>query len=154
MRYSLDLRITLVRIVRTRDLCDWLDRARPYLYTLGMPTAKSNPRHGVGLDALILAVLGREPAHGYAILSSLRESSNGVFDLPEGTLYPILHRLERQGLVRACWQSVAGRERKVYSLTRAGRTAVETGRADWEKYAQAVVRIFGAVTCPPTLTHT
>jgi DNA-binding PadR family transcriptional regulator len=119
-----------------------------------MPTAKSKPRHGVGLDALILAVLGREPAHGYAILNTLRLTSDGVFDLPEGTLYPILHRLEGQGLVRARWQSVAGRERKVYSLTKAGHRAVEAERADWQRYAQAVIQILGAVTCPPTSIST
>jgi DNA-binding PadR family transcriptional regulator len=126
-----------------------------------MPAArsnKSNPRHGVApaprLDALILAVLAREPAHGYAILNSLRDRSDGVFDLPEGTLYPILHRLEGQGLVRARWQSVAGRERKVYSLTKVGRAAVEAERADWQRYSRAVIQIFGGVTCPATSIST
>lgn len=126
-----------------------LDDRGSYLYGLGMPTTKSNPHHGVGLDALILAVLGREPAHGYAILNSLRLASDGVFDLPEGTLYPILHRLEGQGLVRARWQSVGGRDRKVYSLTKAGHAAVEAERADWRRYAQAVIQILGGVTCSP-----
>lgn len=119
-----------------------------------MPASKSSPRQGVGLDALILAVLGREPAHGYAILHSLCESSDGVFDLPEGTLYPILHRLEGQGLVRARWQSVGGRERKVYSLTKAGHAALETERADWRRYAKAVIRILGGPPWSPTLTRT
>ena len=111
-----------------------------------MRAAKPNPRHGVGLDLPILAVLGREPAHGYAILNSLRLASNGVFDLPEGTLYPILHRLEGEGLVRARWQSVAGRERKVYSLTRAGHAAIELERADWRRYAHAMHLILGGAT--------
>lgn len=110
-----------------------------------MLAAKPNPRHSVGLDAPILAVLGRQPAHGYAILSSLRLVSNGVFDLPEGTLYPILHRLEGQGLVRAQWQSVAGRERKVYSLTKAGHAAVKVERADWQRYAHAMNQVLGGV---------
>lgn len=113
---------------------------------------KSIPRSGSAagprLDALILAVLAREPAHGYAILNSLREKSDGVFDLPEGTLYPILHRLEANNLVRAHWQAVGGRERKVYSLTKAGRIAIETERADWHRYSQAVIQILGGVTCP------
>ena len=111
-----------------------------------MPAVKSNPRHSVGLDALILAVLGREPAHGYAILNSLHVTSDGVFDLPEGTLYPILHRLEGQGLVRARWQSVAGRERKVYALTKAGRATVDAERADWRRYARAVNQILRGAT--------
>jgi PadR family transcriptional regulator PadR len=111
-----------------------------------MPAARSNPRRSVALDALVLAVLRREPAHGYAILGSLRLTSDGVFDLPEGTLYPILHRLEGQGLVRARWQSVAGRERKVYALTKSGRAAVEFERADWRRYAQAVDQVLGGAT--------
>jgi DNA-binding PadR family transcriptional regulator len=123
-----------------------LDRCRPSIDNLGMPAATSNPRHSIGLDALILAVLGRAPAHGYAILNSLRLTSDGVFDLPEGTLYPILHRLERQGLLRARWQSVAGRERKVYALTKAGHSAVEAERSDWRRYSQAVNQILGGAT--------
>ena len=59
-----------------------VDNGRQYIDILGMSAAKPNPRHGVGLDLPILAVLGREPAHGYAILNSLRLTSNGVFDLP------------------------------------------------------------------------
>jgi PadR family transcriptional regulator PadR len=111
-----------------------------------VPASRSNPRHSVGLDALVLAVLRREPAHGYAILSSLRLTSDGVFDLHEGTLYPILHRLEGQGLLRARWRSVAGRERKVYALTKAGRAAVEAERAGWRRYAQAVNQVLGGAT--------
>ncbi|HTF87596.1 MAG TPA: helix-turn-helix transcriptional regulator [Planctomycetota bacterium] len=111
-----------------------------------MKADKSNPRQGVGLNALILAVLGRGPAHGYAILTSLRDTSDGVFDLPEGTLYPILHRLEGQGLLRAKWQSVGGRERKVYSLTKAAHAAVEAECADWRRYAQAVNQVLGGAT--------
>jgi PadR family transcriptional regulator PadR len=118
-----------------------------------MPIGKSNSRHGVGLDALVLAVLAREPAHGYAILNSLRLRSDGVFDLPEGTLYPILHRLEAQGLVRSKWQAVAGRERKVYALTKAGGAAVEAERADWRRYAKAVFEILGGAKCPPVSTR-
>jgi DNA-binding PadR family transcriptional regulator len=95
---------------------------------------------------LVLAVLGREPAHGYAILDSLRLASGGVFDLPEGTLYPILHRLEAQGLVRARWQAVGGRERRVYSLAKAGRAAVEAERTDWRRYTRAVNQILGGAT--------
>ena len=108
--------------------------------------ARPNPRQGVGLDALVLAVLGREPLHGYAILDALRLASGGVFDLPEGTLYPILHRLEAQGLVRAKWQTVAGRERRVYALGRAGRAAVEAKRDDWRRYARAVDQVLGGAT--------
>ena len=55
------------------------------------------------LDALLLAVVAKEPAHGYAILERLRDRSAGAFDLPEGTIYPALHRLEDAGLLKSSW---------------------------------------------------
>jgi len=90
------------------------------------------------LDALILATLAREPAHGYAVLSALRERSAGVFDLPEGTVYPALHRLERAGLVRSEWSDAAPRRRRVYRLTRRGEAALGTRRREWSHFAKAV----------------
>ena len=73
------------------------------------------------LDLLLLATLRDDgPAHGYAIIASLRERSLGAFDLPEGTVYPALYRLERDGLVDSEWDASAARRRRVYSLTPAG----------------------------------
>ena len=69
------------------------------------------------LESLVLAVLGTEPAHGYGLIESLRERSGGYFDLPEGSVYPALHRLERAGLVEIGWTTAGGRRRRVYSLT-------------------------------------
>ena len=60
------------------------------------------------LDGLILATLQVGPAHGYAIAQTLRARSDGAFDLPEGTLYPALHRLERAGMVASEWSTEAG----------------------------------------------
>src|SRR5690349_81547 len=85
------------------------------------------------LDLLLLSVLARGPAHGYAVVSALRDASDGAFDLPEGTVYPALHRLERQRWLVARWErgSDAGgsRRRKVYSLTAAGHQALAAQRA-------------------------
>jgi len=72
------------------------------------------------LDGLILATLQGGPAHGYVIAQALRARSDGAFDLPEGTLYPALHRLERAGLVTSEWSTQAGRRRRTYRLTRSG----------------------------------
>ena len=69
------------------------------------------------LDGILLAVLEPGPRHGYAIMEALRQRSNGQVDLPTGTIYPALHRLERAGLIHATWSAAAGRRRRVYELT-------------------------------------
>ena len=74
----------------------------------------------------MLAVLEPGPLHGYAIMEALRVRSDGQVDLPTGTVYPALHRLERAGLVEAAWSQASGRRRRVYELTAAGRRSLET----------------------------
>src|SRR5712671_5741060 len=77
------------------------------------------------LDLLLLSVLSAGPAHGYVIISALRERSEGTFDLPEGTIYPALHRLEEAGLLASSWMTAdSGRRRRVYTLTRTGNRAL------------------------------
>jgi PadR family transcriptional regulator, regulatory protein PadR len=90
------------------------------------------------LDLLLLAVLERGPAHGYAILSTLRQRSGGAFDLPEGTIYPALHRLEADGLLCSEWAGEGGRRRRVYRLTPAGQLALERRQQEWRTFAGAV----------------
>jgi transcriptional regulator len=95
------------------------------------------------LDALILATVGDEPAHGYAILQRLRQRSHGAFDLAEGTIYPALHRLERDGLLSSSWSTESGRRRRVYRVTRSGRSALQTRRREWARFARAVEAVLG-----------
>ena len=95
------------------------------------------------LDPLLLAILERGPAHGYAIIEQLRVRSGGAFDLPEGTIYPALHRLEHRGVVTSQREVIAGRERRVYRLTARGRTALEERRAGWSDFAVAVNLVLG-----------
>src|SRR5690349_14458275 len=90
------------------------------------------------LDALVLATLEESPLHGYAVIERLRGRSEGAFDLAEGTVYPVLHRLEAEGLLASSWSTAAGRRRRVYRLTRRGRTALAAGRAEWKRFAHAV----------------
>ena len=78
------------------------------------------------LDLLLLGVVRDSPAHGYAIIEELRRSSGGALDLPEGTVYPALHRLEKAGLLASRW-SEEGRRRRVYELTRRGKGAAGAG---------------------------
>lgn len=87
----------------------------------------------VQVDLLLLAVLESGPAHGYAVISALRERSDGAFDLPEGTVYPALHRLEGAGLIASSAEVVSGRQRRVYALTRSGRAALRRRRTEWER---------------------
>jgi len=90
------------------------------------------------VDLLLLAVLEAGPAHGYAVIAALKERSDSAFDLPEGTVYPALHRLEATGLVASSRQTVNGRQRRVYALTRRGLTALRRGRAEWEQTVRQV----------------
>jgi PadR family transcriptional regulator, regulatory protein PadR len=95
------------------------------------------------LDGLILATLAAGPAHGYAVIEQLKLRSGGAFELAEGTVYPVLHRLEAEGLLASSWSEAAGRKRRVYRLTRRGRTALEGSRRDWRAFSGAVEAVLG-----------
>jgi DNA-binding PadR family transcriptional regulator len=90
------------------------------------------------LDFLLLAIVAAEPAHGYRIIDELKRRSGGAFDLPEGTIYPALHRLEQTGLLASAWASDSGRRRRVYRVTALGRRALSTQRRDWAGFTRAV----------------
>ena len=96
------------------------------------------------LDLLILAALESGPCHGYAVIEALSEQSGGVFQLPEGTVYPVLHRLEKQGLLSSRWSQTSGRRRRTYRLTRSGKAALGSQRRDWSIFSQAVAAVVGA----------
>lgn len=98
------------------------------------------------LDLLVLATLRRTgPAHGYALITAMREGSDGAFDLPEGTVYPALHRLERDGAVVSTWVAGAPRRRRVYTLTGAGEEALAQRQAQWTRFERGVA----ALLAPP-----
>lgn len=93
------------------------------------------------LDGLLLASLEEGPRHGYAIMEALRAGSGGQFDLPTGTVYPALRRLERAGLVHGTWDEAGGRRRRVYELTPAGRRALTAERGSWRDFSAAVTAL-------------
>lgn len=95
------------------------------------------------LDALLLAVVAGGPVHGYAIVERLRARSGGRFDLPEGTVYPALHRLEAGGLLRSGWTVVAGRKRRLYELTDRGRLELGERSHEWRRFVEAVEDVLG-----------
>ena len=90
------------------------------------------------LDLMVLSDLREESRYGYQILTSLRERSGGRVDLKAGTLYPILHKLERDKCVRTWWDKSAGRDRKWYALTAKGRRRLEADAREWLDYARCV----------------
>lgn len=94
------------------------------------------------LDLLILGVVAHQALHGWAIADRLKCLSRGLIDIPEGSLYPALHRLERQGLLRSEWQAgQRGRKARVYHLTRQGRRAREQEHSRWQSFCEAVSRV-------------
>ena len=90
------------------------------------------------LDMLLLAAVHADAAHGYAIAETLRVRSGGTLDLPEGTLYPALHRLERAGLLASRWLEVGGRRRRIYRLTNKRHRALADQQGEWADFARAV----------------
>ena len=91
------------------------------------------------LDLLLLAIVAERPAHGYAIIEALRDRSDGAFDLPEGTVYPALHRLEEAGSIQSHWaDGASGKRRRIYEMTTEGREALREKRKDWNDFAAGV----------------
>jgi PadR family transcriptional regulator, regulatory protein PadR len=98
------------------------------------------------LDLLILKSLALEPMHGWAIAARIRQLSNDVLLVQQGSLYPALQRLEHQGWIRAKWGvSEQQRRAKNYSLTRAGRKQLQKETALWERLAAAVTLVVRTV---------
>ena len=96
------------------------------------------------LDALLLAVLDGRKLHGYAIIEALQLRSDGALDLPTGTVYPALRRLERAGWLTSEWDVVSGRKRRTYRLTRSGEQALAAERTEWREFATVIGGVLGA----------
>ncbi len=90
------------------------------------------------LDLMLLAVLASGPGHGYGLIGELRRRSGGFLELPEGSMYPALHRLEQTGLIAGRSANIQGRGRRVYHLTRDGKAELSRQRRDWWRLASAV----------------
>lgn len=101
------------------------------------------------LDMLLLAVLAAGPGHGYAIITRLRERSEGAFDLPEGTVYPALHRLETAGLLDSAWEVAAGRRRRMYRLTTVGQESLATEAQQWRLFTGSVAHVLRGLAMQP-----
>ncbi|MDQ2742280.1 MAG: helix-turn-helix transcriptional regulator [Chloroflexota bacterium] len=95
-------------------------------------------------DTLVLSAFAGQEKYGYQVVRELEQRSEGFFCLKEGTLYPILHRLEKQGLLTGRWQTMPnGSERRYYALTPRGERALSDKLTEWQTFAQAVGRVTG-----------
>jgi len=90
------------------------------------------------LELLLLSVLEAGPAHGYEVIAALRRRSDGELDVPEGTVYPALHKLEEGGLLASEWDAGSARRRRVYRLTARGESALEAERTAWRRFRAGV----------------
>src|SRR5258708_21758896 len=97
------------------------------------------------LDMIVFAALAAAgAAHGYAVIEEIKRRSGGGFDLPEGRIYPALHRLEQAGLLNSRWTTAeSGRRRRVYTLTRTGNRALAERRAVWKQFSDAIGGLLG-----------
>ncbi|MBI3865337.1 MAG: PadR family transcriptional regulator [Planctomycetia bacterium] len=95
------------------------------------------------VDTLLLEVISEGPTYGYSIAQTVLARSEGYFEITEGSLYPALHRLERQKFLESFWKEADGRERKYYKLTPAGRTALTAKKKEWKRFAKGVQGVLG-----------
>lgn len=103
-------------------------------------------RRGV-LDPIVLYTISQGATYGYELIRAIRVASGGEFDLNEGTVYPILYRLERAELISSTWgESGPGARRKYYAVTASGEQALETAQVEWQRFVEAVHKTLGAPT--------
>ena len=95
------------------------------------------------VEMLLLEVISPSPSYGYQIVQMVSERSRGYFELKEGSLYPALHRLERQKYLKSFWQEADGRRRKYYKLTAAGQKGLAAKRKEWTSFAAGVDGVIG-----------
>ena len=95
-------------------------------------------------ELLVLSLLRDRTLHGYEIIKEIRARSAGHLKVGEGSLYPLLHRLEREGLVSAEWGGLAGRDRRYYRLTARGAEKLDERRSTWQQHIAAVQRVLEA----------
>jgi PadR family transcriptional regulator PadR len=93
-------------------------------------------------NTLLLSLLSEEPMYGYQITQELQQRSEGYFEMKEGLVYPALHRMEQDGLLKSEWRSVAGsRRRKYYFITEEGRKALTRSVAEWTTFTEKLMDV-------------
>ena len=95
---------------------------------------------------LILEMVKDENMYGYQMIKKLKEKSNNVFEFKEGTLYPILHSLEEEGLISSYWDDTTGKKRKYYAITTKGKKSLKEKNEEWKIFSESVNRVIGGVS--------
>ena len=96
------------------------------------------------VETLLLAILKSGPNYGYAMVKELNKRAEGILELGEGTVYPVLHRLEDKRLISASWfEAENSRERKYYRLTAKGRKALAANRTQWQMLSEVMAKVLG-----------
>ena len=101
------------------------------------------------LDLMVLSVLADESLYGYSIQKKLHAVSLGKVKLPAGTLYPLLHRLESDKLIRCRWDDSTGRKRKWYELTAKGKKRLKAQASQWQQYAECMSSLIEGLVAKP-----
>lgn len=95
---------------------------------------------------LILEMLKNENMYGYQMIKKLSEKSNNVFELKEGTLYPILHGLEENDLIRSYWDETSAKKRKYYTITEKGKRNLKEKKQEWQIFSNGINSVIGGVS--------
>lgn len=90
---------------------------------------------------LILSILKKEDLYGYRIIRELELASENAFEMTEGTLYPILHALEKEGALESYWNEIDGRSRKYYHITKKGLKMLAEKKEEWESFSHSVTKV-------------
>ena len=95
---------------------------------------------------MLLALLEEKDCYGYEIIKELKERSDSTFEFKEGTLYPILHSLEEEGLISSYWDDTTGKKRKYYAITTKGKKSLKEKNEEWKIFSESVNRVIGGVS--------
>lgn len=95
---------------------------------------------------LVLTLLKESNMYGYEMIKKLKEKSENVFELKEGTLYPILHALEEKGLISSYWDETTAKRRKYYAITEKGKKQLKDKKEEWKKFSNGINHVLGGVS--------
>ena len=96
-------------------------------------------------DMLVLSILENESMYGYQMIKKLREKSNNIFNLQEGTLYPILHNLELKGYITSYWDTTNSKKRKYYTITKDGKKYLKEKKEEWKIFSNGINDVVGGI---------
>lgn len=97
-------------------------------------------------NMLVLSILEKEDMYGYKMIRKMADESNNVFELQEGTLYPILHSLEEKGFITSYWDETGSKKRKYYSITKKGKEQLKDKKEEWKIFSNGINQVLGGVS--------